>query len=97
MRQVFKPALSFTGILRIDTQRAMRDLIEIPLEGVTVSPIENHIPYFFGQFTPHGSPLTPSIDAVIEALSETCRTLMPDFRQHNPHAYEKMVHATVQL
>ncbi|MDB5893266.1 MAG: LysR family transcriptional regulator [Rhodoferax sp.] len=52
-----------------------------PLEGVTVRPLDTHIPFFFGVITPQSRPLTAPVQALIDAVLAAAEAL-PGFVRH---------------
>lgn len=52
----------------------------MPLDGVTVLPLVEEIPYFFGVITPQGRPLTAAVDALVASLAEAATALLPAFQ-----------------
>jgi DNA-binding transcriptional LysR family regulator len=55
----------------------------VPVEGVTVRPLDVAIPFLWGVVTRLGQPLAPLVEALIGALRERAGALLPGFRQHD--------------
>lgn len=53
----------------------------MPLEGVTIRPLREEIPYFFGVITPLGRQLSPAAVSLVEALEAAAEKLLPAFRR----------------
>jgi len=53
----------------------------MPLAGVTIRPLEEDIPYFFGVITPQGRQPSPACQALVEALAEAAGQLLPGFQR----------------
>jgi DNA-binding transcriptional LysR family regulator len=63
----------------------------VPLQGMTVRRIERDIPFFFGVITPYAHPLSASVKALIEALEDTARDLLPGFVRHALGAHDALL------
>lgn len=53
----------------------------MPLAGVTIRPLAEEIPYFFGVITPQGRPLSASVQSLVEALEQAASQLLPEFQR----------------
>jgi DNA-binding transcriptional LysR family regulator len=56
----------------------------MPVEGVTILPLDVRIPYFWGVFTVSGKSLTPMMSRFISGLAEVSREMLPRFVQRMP-------------
>jgi DNA-binding transcriptional LysR family regulator len=52
----------------------------LPLEGLTVRPLDTFIPSVVGAFSPAGKPMSPTVVALNEALLEQASAVLPGFR-----------------
>lgn len=52
----------------------------LPLEGVTVRPLDTVIPFLLGAFSPAGKPISPTLVSFNEALLKKAPALLPGFR-----------------
>lgn len=52
----------------------------VPLDGLAVRPLDIAIPFFWGVFTPVGSPVPPAIQGLIAALRTAVRAAIPEIR-----------------
>jgi DNA-binding transcriptional LysR family regulator len=53
----------------------------LPLDGLTIRPLDTVIPFLVGAFTPAGKPMSPTLAALNDALLETASTMLPGFKQ----------------
>ncbi|WP_342755486.1 LysR family transcriptional regulator [Pantoea sp. MBD-2R] len=53
----------------------------MPLEGVTIVPLEEDIPYFFGVITPQGRQLSLAVQSLIAALETAAEQLLSSFQR----------------
>ena len=53
----------------------------MPLEGVTIVPLEEDIPYFFGVITPQGRQLSVAVQSLINALETAAEQLLSSFQR----------------
>ncbi|MEM8589110.1 MAG: LysR substrate-binding domain-containing protein [Pseudomonadota bacterium] len=60
--------------------------LSVPMEGVVARPIDHHIPFLWGVVTPAARPPDAAVAALIDALSDTLATTMPDMRKLDPGA-----------
>ncbi len=60
----------------------------LPLQGLTVLPLDIRIPYFWGIFSAAGKPLGESAEQFIEIFAQTCAELIPRFVRHAPSEME---------
>ena len=58
----------------------------LPLDGVTIRPLDAAIPFVFGAFSPSGKPMSPILLALNEALLTHAAARLPGFRQRNYEA-----------
>ncbi|ESS48065.1 transcription regulator protein [Ralstonia solanacearum SD54] len=63
----------------------------VPIEGVTVRPIDVSIPFFFGVITPEARRPSPAVTALIDALSRAAQRLLPDCKLHDPARHASML------
>lgn len=61
------------------------------LQDVSISQIEADIPFFFGVITPYAHPLTASARALIGALEDAARDLLPGFVRHELGAHNALL------
>ncbi|WP_342358789.1 LysR family transcriptional regulator [Terrarubrum flagellatum] len=52
----------------------------LPLEGLTIRPLDTLIPFLVGAFSPAGKPLSPTLIAFNDALLAKAQTLLPGFK-----------------
>lgn len=62
----------------------------LPIEGVTVLPLDVRIPYFWGIFSASGKPLGDSAARFIEVFAQTCAELIPHFIKRAPSEMESL-------
>lgn len=53
----------------------------MPLAGVTIVPLEEDIPYFFGVITPQGRQLSVAVESLINALETAAEQLLSPFQR----------------
>ena len=63
----------------------------VPIDGVTVRPIDADIPFFFGVITPEAKRPSAAVTALINALSRAAQRLLPDCKLHNPSRHASML------
>ncbi|AMP37316.1 MULTISPECIES: LysR family transcriptional regulator [Ralstonia solanacearum species complex] len=63
----------------------------VPIEGVTVRPIDVPIPFFFGVITPEARRPSPAVTSLIDALSRAAQRLLPDCKLHDPARHASML------
>ncbi|CAH0446718.1 hypothetical protein LMG10661_02783 [Ralstonia syzygii subsp. syzygii] len=63
----------------------------VPIEGVTVRPIDVPIPFFFGVITPETRRPSPAVTSLIDALSRAAQRLLPDCKLHDPARHASML------
>lgn len=54
----------------------------VPVDGLVVRAIDCHIPFFFGLISAYASPRSEVTQALIDALGETARDLVPGMVMH---------------
>lgn len=54
----------------------------IPVDGVVIRPLDIDIPFFFGVITPQSKPITPTVQAMVDALAQAA-TSLPGFVLHD--------------
>ncbi|HDR9228406.1 TPA: LysR family transcriptional regulator [Burkholderia vietnamiensis] len=62
--------------------------VALPVEGVVVRPLDADIPFAFGVATPAGKPRTASVDALLDALQRTTRTLLDGVIFHDASVHD---------
>ncbi len=63
----------------------------IPQQGVVVRPLDADIPFFFGVITPYAHPLSATARALIGALEDSARALLPGFVRHELGAHDALL------
>ncbi|MDB5897140.1 MAG: LysR family transcriptional regulator [Ramlibacter sp.] len=61
-------------------------------EGLVVRPLDTHIPFFFGVVKAEARPLTPTAEAVADAMLQAAATL-PGFVRHDPKDHDALLRA----
>ncbi|MGO4328031.1 LysR family transcriptional regulator [Cupriavidus sp. M-11] len=65
----------------------------VPLADIVVRPIDTDIPFYFGVITPQGRPASAAVLALIDALADAARALLPDFTQRGPEEHSALLQA----
>jgi DNA-binding transcriptional LysR family regulator len=64
-----------------------------PVQGLAVRPLDIHIPFLFGAFTPVAKPASPTVQALIGALEQVAMETLPGCRRHDPSGPDSLAHA----
>ncbi|WOC14857.1 LysR family transcriptional regulator [Pseudochrobactrum sp. MP213Fo] len=62
-----------------------------PLDGVTILPLEPHIPYCFGVISHNGVHLSDTALQLIAALENAAHELVPGFETHSPDEHQSLI------
>jgi DNA-binding transcriptional LysR family regulator len=54
-----------------------------PVQGLAVRPLDVHIPFLFGAFTPAAKPVSPTVQALIGALEQIAMETLPGCCRHD--------------
>jgi len=63
----------------------------VPIDGVTVRPIDADVPFFFGVITPEAKRPSAAVTSLIDALSRAAQRLLPDCKLHDPARHASML------
>jgi len=63
----------------------------VPIEGLVVRPIENHIPFFFGLISAFASPLSDVTAALVSELGTSARLLLPGMVMHDASQHDALL------
>lgn len=63
----------------------------VPLEGVVVRPIECSIPFYFGLVSAYASPLSEVAKALVGALQDSSRDLLPGMTVHPANRHDALM------
>jgi DNA-binding transcriptional LysR family regulator len=64
-----------------------------PIQGLAVRPLDIHIPFLFGAFTPFAKPVSPTVQALISALEQVAMETLPGCRHHDPSGRDGLAQA----
>lgn len=56
----------------------------VNLQGVAIRPVDTPLPFYWGAVISTGRPLRPVVEEFMNAVEETARSLIPDFRRIDP-------------
>ncbi|AOI84793.1 LysR family transcriptional regulator [Burkholderia cepacia] len=65
--------------------------VALPVDGVVARPLDVDIPFAFGVATPAGKARTAAVDALLDALHRTTRTLLDDVIFHEAAAHDALL------
>ena len=63
----------------------------VPIDGVTVRPIDADIPFFFGVITPEAKRPSAAVVSLTDALARAAQRLLPDCKLHDPARHASML------
>ena len=64
-----------------------------PIRGLAVRPLDIHIPFLFGAFTASARPVSPTVQALIDAFEQVAMKTLPGCRRHDPSDRESFAGA----
>jgi len=56
----------------------------LPLDGIVTRPLDAHVPFYVGLIAARGVPRADNVLALVGAIEEVARELLPSYRRHEP-------------